>query len=306
MKIVSDFNKNEDFIEIDYTPFTICNQKCSYCFVRSDEWGKKFDKDAFNSFKQFLKKQKYKIKLNILGGEPTLLQNFDRFIIELDEICDIITLHTNGTHPDKLINIPDNIDITITPHYEYINDLYIKKINNMLEKSTRSYDFNYILKYGIDGSRLNIMKKSWHDNFKLYENSNIILTSEICGCQNKQMSPSDMLKMFDIPTAKSFTQENYYINDKLFSSKAVDDYFNSFNYKCENWLCSLNYFLAKVDGSIVDGCYQNILGNYKNELIILEPIKHMCKLKTCSECLVGVPKIIPLKARDGFKKQFKL
>lgn len=84
--IYPSYNKNIDYIELDLYISSHCNYRCSYCFLQ--DYSIKFNEYNFNKQIEFLAAQKYKIKCDILGGEPSIIKNLCKYVNEYSKYCE--------------------------------------------------------------------------------------------------------------------------------------------------------------------------------------------------------------------------
>ncbi len=85
--------------------FTIgCNFRCGYC--HNPELIKKEDCISENDFFEFIKSRQGKIDAIVIsGGEPTLQEDLEDFIVKCRKLNFLIKLDTNGTNPEVLKNL---------------------------------------------------------------------------------------------------------------------------------------------------------------------------------------------------------
>ncbi len=85
--------------------FTIgCNFRCGYC--HNPELIKKEDCISENDFFEFIKSRQGKIDAIVIsGGEPTLQEDLEDFIVKCHKLNFLIKLDTNGTNPEVLENL---------------------------------------------------------------------------------------------------------------------------------------------------------------------------------------------------------
>ena len=85
--------------------FTIgCNFRCGYC--HNPELIKKEDCISENDFFEFIKSRQGKIDAIVIsGGEPTLQEDLEDFIVKCRKLNFLIKLDTNGTNPEVLENL---------------------------------------------------------------------------------------------------------------------------------------------------------------------------------------------------------
>lgn len=73
---------SENFLDIMFFPIMYCNHKCSYCFVNNKDKKSCLDPKVFDDFKNF----NMDLTLNLGGGEPTQILNFDKVYEKINRI----------------------------------------------------------------------------------------------------------------------------------------------------------------------------------------------------------------------------
>lgn len=93
-------------LEIRWALSNVCNFKCAYCFPGSNEGNQRFPTDLnllaenFNHMFDYYKKNLNKnfFDLKILGGEPTLWKDIEKFIPKIKERHNVyVSIITNGS-----------------------------------------------------------------------------------------------------------------------------------------------------------------------------------------------------------------
>lgn len=281
--IYPSYNKNNDYIELDLYISSHCNYRCSYCFVH--DYSIKFNEYNFNKQIEFLAAQKYKIKCDILGGEPSIIKNLCKYVNEYSKYCEKISVFSNGSNTRELNDIP--CDLIITPHFEYYNKTYESKLLELLKYR----DVNKLKTF------LNIVvNKSNYEKIIPIVNvfrdfANVAITADINESRD-EVNDLSYFRKFNLEP-----QESYYdglmLNEKKLSFEDLDKLFFSRGLRCKMWICYLNYFQIQANGDVLDQCYNKFYGNIYNSNVILTPIKHICRKNNCSECTIVCPKIIP-------------
>ena len=152
-----------DRLLINYELHNVCNYRCSYCFSGSNDGQYKwptFDlallnlKHLISYYQKHANKQK--IQLNLLGGEPTLWPELPKFCQALkDEYTDNISIMitTNGFRDTSWWREYGSCfdHVLISCHPEYVNELHIIEVSDMLYKMNVHVDTLVLM----DSSRWN-------------------------------------------------------------------------------------------------------------------------------------------------------
>ena len=166
-------SNNVNFFPISTTIYvnTICNYRCSFCFlINEDHIGSKKMNLDIEGFKKIIDSEflKYSPRITLGGGEPYLNKNIFSFIKILKEKKKIISIYTNGSliernYENFFNNQPNYLNIS---HYDdKFDDLksIFKKINNDDKKifisrlskiiqSDKLYDIEKIIKVAIENN----------------------------------------------------------------------------------------------------------------------------------------------------------
>lgn len=115
-----------ELITITWAITTRCNYNCHYCYAKYDYHNESFDmKDSLVSTTLHKLKELSnfnKIRLIILGGEPTLYKGLSSLCEEVINFCEFVTIVTNGTNIEILKNIPRKISIMLSYHGQPIDE----------------------------------------------------------------------------------------------------------------------------------------------------------------------------------------
>ena len=129
-----------------------CNLNCSYCFsneLYSSET-ESFNVENFIKAVNFIKTQKNE-RIAIVGGEPTIHPQFEKFMNILKEDIDILSsiIFTNGIELDKYIEILKHPKFQLLINcnsHKNISNLYNKLVNNIkILKLSPKKDEHYTL-----------------------------------------------------------------------------------------------------------------------------------------------------------------
>jgi len=202
---------------------TICNLKCSYCYARKTKpWGEILKKSDLDIIIKYLQKIKFKFKICLLGGEPTLYPNLECLIDKLDKIqnCITIEIFTNGL---KYIDFKSKkIDLNMSWHAEtkgFNKETFLKNYKKYNEKFPTTVcsiiDLKENIKYFKQIHYQNIIDK------------NISIT-HIKGEKEKDL---------------------FYFNGKI----VTESYISKNNISFKGWNCDMYNFLIEKD-YILDEC----------------------------------------------------
>jgi MoaA/NifB/PqqE/SkfB family radical SAM enzyme len=143
IRVITD--KPADYFRIEYMVSNVCNYKCWYCSPHAYQGDFRWTKDTDLLIKNFIHLLNYyksqgktKFELNLLGGEPTLWPDLEKFITALRKDRDIsITVTTNGSRTlrwwDKHAELFDKILFSYHPSFAN-NEHYIQVLDLVYEK----------------------------------------------------------------------------------------------------------------------------------------------------------------------------
>lgn len=111
-----------------------CNFRCPYCHNRELVYNMGENIDEEELFSELEKRKKYLDGVCITGGEPTLQQGLDEFILKLKGMGYLIKLDTNGTSPKVLKsllerNLLDYIAMDIKAPIQSYRSVAIEKVD---------------------------------------------------------------------------------------------------------------------------------------------------------------------------------
>lgn len=206
--------KNPIDFSLDIYPSMFCNYNCSYCFAKSRLNKKYFDTHYyFNRIIDFVKfNSEFSFLIAILGGEPTLIKDFD---LELQRLCEvdnikIVEIITNTSNLDKIIKNP-KIIVTISPHIKYFN---FEKTLNFLKSWNGAVNMNL----PIDRIE-NILPHldQYKQIAKLINGElNISPLSQLVGTEKYKEVMNFIFENFSIDRAKrNLNVDSFYINSEL-------------------------------------------------------------------------------------------
>lgn len=150
---------------------TICNYRCSFCFLINDDHkgNKKYNLDL-EKFHKLLQQNhiKYSARITLGGGEPYLNKNIYYFIEELKKRKKIISVYTNGSlierqYDEMIKNQPNYLNIShyddkfddLSYMFKNINEDKNKKFTSRLSKlvTTENYkELDLIIEKAIHNS----------------------------------------------------------------------------------------------------------------------------------------------------------
>lgn len=116
---------------------TKCNMSCYYCFSKHDHLNSSEDmtiqvkQAVFDRLKELQEKQS--VRLVILGGEPTLYNELYELCHEAIPLCRKVVVVTNGTRPEVIEKLPNEISIDLSYHGQELE--HFKKIIDRIRKT---------------------------------------------------------------------------------------------------------------------------------------------------------------------------
>jgi organic radical activating enzyme len=144
-KIIKIVRKNPGNLDIEFVLGNTCNYKCSYCFPGSNEGTQRWPdlELTLNNFSFLLDayKNKTRIHLKLVGGEPTLWPPLLEFVKELKSKYNIIiSMSTNGS---RTIRYWEEIsiyfdDIQISVHHEQADVDHIIKVSDVIYETNQT------------------------------------------------------------------------------------------------------------------------------------------------------------------------
>lgn len=268
-------------------PLTMCNLRCSYCYVTQYKWEK-------NKSAHFLYNPKYIAKalskkrlggISLISmtasGETFIAKELPFISLELLKQGHFINITTNGTlsnHIERFLEITegyhDHIHVSFSLHYtellrKHLIDVFFDNI-----KKVRGAGCSILLQINLVDDYV----PYWEDIKKIsYEKTGaypqVALTRKMSG------------NSFDICT-KCMTQEQYIAKGKEMHSPLFDFTCNNFMVKQTDycyagyWSATLNLCTGDMTSCYGSGIKQNIYENI-NKPIIWEPIGKHCTHQYC-------------------------
>ena len=144
--IITKNNGREEVVRIHIYLNTICNLKCSYCYMRNgDSWGRTSKKENLEKIIEKLNNINIPIDIILLGGEPTYYPLLKYALNKFNKIINVrnIYLLSNGTRTydyyNNLLNDYSKLKLYLTYHsLEYNEDSFVSNCLNL------EYDKLYI------------------------------------------------------------------------------------------------------------------------------------------------------------------
>lgn len=137
-------NLPEDYLRIELFLSNVCNYTCRYCspeyYSGSHRWPKLDQvKENLGHIIDYYRNnsKKRRVCLFIIGGEPTLWPEFDKFIEYFKNTYDcIISTSTNGSRTERWWNDHGQYldDVILSCHHEKVDPEHIAKIADILYK----------------------------------------------------------------------------------------------------------------------------------------------------------------------------
>jgi len=124
---------------------TVCNAKCTYCYARNNyqqDWQKEMKEDNFNKLFSFIDilSRKKRVKIVLLGGEPTQSKYFNK-LLKLENV--IFEVYTNLINIDNLV-LRDDITYTVSYHSEYIPAI-TKNLETLFLNGTKNINVDLMI-----------------------------------------------------------------------------------------------------------------------------------------------------------------
>jgi len=296
--IKSDYSND---YRISWFPTLTCNFKCSYCFSKNSN--KFFDKEKFFIFKdilnEFAENYPHRIVLQILGGEPTLIKDFDFYLNMLDKKI-FIELVTNASQDLFKFQRVNYFEFSFHP--EYFKNKW-KKIflQNLLIPQRKVININL---HNDFKNNINFFKKNiteikefcYKNNVEIYFNINplTVYKNEKDNLDIKWFT--EELKL----SKKDFEKENfYYLNKQKINILDHLELYNNLNCNFKNCWCKMNAFILDYDYNLSYNCSG---GNNFEKINLLKDKKFLklqfwnCKSNRCDpSCYLDCEKILKIK-----------
>ena len=146
--------RDSNVLTIEYMLGNLCNYRCSYCFPGSHEGNHPWPdtdlliKNITHLFEVYKKAGKNKFELYLIGGEPTLWKDLEKFCFFLKSNYDvIIRISTNGYRkPDwwkEYGKLFDAVEISV--HHEFADPAHIIQVCDVLYKHKTNVVANVLM-----------------------------------------------------------------------------------------------------------------------------------------------------------------
>lgn len=228
---------------------TVCNINCTYCYARNNyqqDWQKEMKEDDFQKLFSFIEllSLKKKVKLVLLGGEPTRSKYFQELLTLKNVIFEV---YTNLIDISNLI-FQDNITYTVSLHTEYLNKI-IKNLDILYnQKININIDLMLSKKFKPSHKLLEIDLDKYRDLF----NIRIEVIEEVREQEINNSSPEEFL---------SNIKESTVFFKPLFD-KYDSNYYNNFEEMyLNNKFCNMLEFNIDFYGNLKQTCSQKEFGN---------------------------------------------
>jgi len=241
----------ENYLAIDFFLSMSCNKNCHYCTSYTLEMRNlTVDMDFLRQTLSFLKK--YKVRVNLLGGEPGLIKNLDEVISEIkknpNHVCSVLS---NSFVRKRYPHILEDKDILYVEHN--ILDWYedeVKKLGNfdyVPENDFNNYNvvvrtpnyFKYKDKYPEVIKKLNHKNTMWKAfNGRSPEFTDVIQAAEIDRkmCASFPMVPViDFEKRHIVHCSKKFANNKELSKTFDLTQENIDKMMNFRLFKYENY-----------------------------------------------------------------------
>ena len=257
---------------IDWYPLLKCNYKCSYCFVHKEN--KYFLPEKFMIFKDILNElsKNNDIHLRILGGEPSLIKNFNYYLEMLNKNI-LIEMVTNSSKDLSNLKRVNRFEYSI--HYEYY-----EKHKNIFIKNLFVPQYKVIVinlhnefKKNIDFYKKIILElKEYKEKYNLNFDFSI---NQIVKYYDKRdtLDIEWFLKQFNIEIEEN--SNKYFLNKKEITYLDYYNIYQKYNSNLKNCWCKVNYFKIDYNYNLKYNCS----GGYNDFLWNLQEIPKFPKLK---------------------------
>jgi MoaA/NifB/PqqE/SkfB family radical SAM enzyme len=135
-------NTPSNFIKISYSPTDKCNYSCRYCFPGCNAGLHSWPTDLnlivdnfLHLFEYYRSVGKTQIELQILGGEPTLWPDLDKFIYELKKHASFkATIQSNGSRTMRWWEEHGNVfdKVNLSAHHKQIDLAHFTQVADTL------------------------------------------------------------------------------------------------------------------------------------------------------------------------------
>jgi len=136
-----------NYLAIDFFLTMSCNKDCHYCTSYTlEQRNLTVDMDFLRSTLYYLRN--YKVRCNLLGGEPGLVKNLDEVVAEIksnpNHVCEILSNSTVRRRYPQVLKDPDIIYVE-----HFILDFYEHEISLLGPKSYDFHDENEFNNYNL-------------------------------------------------------------------------------------------------------------------------------------------------------------
>lgn len=287
VKLFSKFNKNR--INVLAYIADDCNLECVYCYNRRPRSKKYLNLDILYKFMIELQKQSGKyISLDLIGGEPTLHKDLVSFCKKIkDNKFMTICIYTNFTKDISyfcnLIN--DNINFSITYHYQNDLDDFISKVIDFKKKNAQiNLTLMYEKKY--TDKIINAFKKLMKNDFQTLELALVMKDTSNripIDYSEKQINDYNEICRQQKDQIKEFSVQ---YSDNTIDEMSFYDFQKNTSISTQFWKCNagIEYLDIDVEGNVFSCIASknkifNIYDDIKTFRIPIKPI--LCKVKYC-------------------------
>ena len=267
-----------DKIVFELDTINKCNFNCVYCEKQNNSWNPNRDKKEWNKtnnimqYVDFFKNFPYDFRIHLLGGEPTLHKDLEKFIEALPDKD--IKLFSNGSNIKRLIKLSKykNLSLTISIHpEEYTKDYFNDFIKNNLHSCFNHLKFLGIL-YDLENN-----EKYFIDLFDDIKDYGLNLDMYLPFDENGEYKATEHER-----TIAKYLYKKY--NPNYITLNGFQNRYNHLdieNILSQNKECSKNLWLIDYKGQFhFDGT--NIKYNFEDLKIPEDYIKFQHKFINCS------------------------
>ena len=271
-----DSNAPQDLLRIELFLSNVCNYKCWYCFPGSNEGTHRWPNlepltsnlcFLFDYYKEKLGKKRFHI--HIIGGEPTVWPEIERFTrFFKDNYRSIISISTNGSRTLRWWQeYGKNFDhVMISCHHQFINTEHTIEVADCLYKQNVDLTAMVLMDPTQWDQCLSIIDRLKNSKHKWPLIALEVSHSTISYTEDQKKFISDSVKR--MPNMFWWLKNNKMIsrNPKLtfenFTTKKVDKNWISLNglNRFEGWSCSLGIETLYVnkDGNLQGACGETL------------------------------------------------
>lgn len=301
------FNKhNERLLIVNYYITMFCNNRCEYCFqMQRLETKNRVNDDVFEQLvyqiTQFVNNTDYKVRLNILGGDPLSVYDKTYELVKRLQHPNIdVVIHTNLNYPSngqairRLVDLCKSNRIHINVSWHSVSS--VEHIKRNLVALSDVHD-NISVQFLMEDSTINEV----YSNFAwVQENTKYKIRA--CGVKKDsrytftQWEDPSYIKMSDIDIRDN--EDFFMIDDVAYTIMQQGEYnitdLNSFLFQYSK-MCHMTGYSVDIDGNVTSSCDYKYKGHISGGFPINDVF---CSGKYCSCNDVLYKKLIKKHAKN--------